>query len=205
MRPPCCWSQKINANLYWIPTSIKLVPNNCMKAENGLLKSKVHKIDFDYISSSLRIEPFLLASRCWGRFARRNVCASATKIPYWWREFCLESGQELWLVILLIGSNIVLPIVYEWQTKDKRPERSNVNRVVNVINLLQGSQYSWNIFFFRKKHLSFTGACRSRTQNFTIIDKEIHIIKQICIWNPMTTGFTDVNIDSRHQYGISVA
>ena len=176
-----------------------------MKAENGLLKSKVHTIDFDYISSSLWIEPFLLASRCWGRFATRNVCASATEIPYWWREFCLESGQELWLVIILIGSNIVLPIVYEWQTKDKRPERSNVNRVVNVINLLQGSQYSWNIFFFRKKHLSFTGACRSRTQNFTIIDKEIHIIKQICIWNPMTTGFTDVNIDSRHQYGISVA
>ena len=155
-----------------------------MKAENGLLKSEVRR---------------------WGHFARRNVCASATEIPYWWREFCPESGQELWLVIILIGSNIVLPIVYEWQTKDKRSQRSNVNRLVNVINLLQGSQYSWNIFFIRKSIWVLLELVRSRTQNFTIIDKEIHTIKQICICNPMTTGFTDVNIDLRHQYGISVA
>ena len=33
---------------------------------------EVHTIDFDYISSSLWIEPVLLASRRWGRFARRN-------------------------------------------------------------------------------------------------------------------------------------
>ena len=37
-------------------------------------------------------------------------------------------------------------IVYEWQTKDKRPQRSNVN----VVNLLQNSQYFTDIFFFRK-------------------------------------------------------
>ena len=32
--------------------------------------------------SSLRKHPFLLALRRWGRFAQRNVCDSATKIPY---------------------------------------------------------------------------------------------------------------------------
>ena len=30
---------------------------------------------------------------------------------------------------------------------------------------------------------------RSRTQTFTIVDQEKHKIKQIYIWNPMTTGF----------------
>ena len=33
-----------------------------------------------------------------GRFARRNVCDSATEIPYWWRKICAESGQKRWLV-----------------------------------------------------------------------------------------------------------
>ena len=37
---------------------------------------------------SLRKHPFLLALRLWGRFARRNVCDSATEIPYWWRKVC---------------------------------------------------------------------------------------------------------------------
>ena len=35
---------------------------------------------------SLRKHPFLLALRRRGRFARRNVCDSATEIPYWWRN-----------------------------------------------------------------------------------------------------------------------
>ena len=36
--------------------------------------------------SSLRKHPFLLAFCRWGRFTRRNVCDSATEIPYWWRK-----------------------------------------------------------------------------------------------------------------------
>ena len=47
---------------------------------------------------SLRKHTFLLALRHWGRFARRNVCDSATEIPYWWRKICPESGQKRWLV-----------------------------------------------------------------------------------------------------------
>ena len=49
-------------------------------------------------STSLGTHPFLLALRRWGRFARRNVCDSATEIPYWWRKICPESGQKRWLV-----------------------------------------------------------------------------------------------------------
>ena len=45
----------------------------------------------------LRKQPFLIAPRRWGRFARRNVCDSATEIPYWWRKICPESGRKRWL------------------------------------------------------------------------------------------------------------
>ena len=36
----------------------------------------------DIILGSLRKHPFLLALRRWGRFAWRNICDSATEIPY---------------------------------------------------------------------------------------------------------------------------
>ena len=35
-------------------------------------------------------------------FTRRNVCATATEMPYWWRKICPESGQELWLVDIVV-------------------------------------------------------------------------------------------------------
>ena len=36
-----------------------------------------------FVKASLWKQPFLLASYRWGRFAKRNVCDSATEIPYW--------------------------------------------------------------------------------------------------------------------------
>ena len=39
---------------------------------------------------SLRTQLFLFAPRRWlGCFARRNVCVSATEIPYWWHKSSL--------------------------------------------------------------------------------------------------------------------
>ena len=68
--------------------------------------------------------------------------------------------------------------------EDKRPTRSNVN----VMNLLQNnipkiysigktSAFCWSSF------------AKDHKQNVTIIDQEKHKIKQIYIWNLMTTGF----------------
>ena len=37
-----------------------------------------------YFCASLWKHSFLLTLRHWGRFAQRNVCDSATEIPYWW-------------------------------------------------------------------------------------------------------------------------
>ena len=74
---------------------------------------------------------------------------------------------------------------------DKIPQESNVkNGVLNMMNLLQISQYSWNILFFSKSIWVLLELIRSRTQNFTIIDQEKHKIKRIYIWN----------IDLHHQY-----
>ena len=62
---------------------------------------------------------FLLALRRWWRFTRNNVCDSATEIPYWWRKICPKSGQKRWLVDWV-------DTLHEWQTKDKRPRRLDV-------------------------------------------------------------------------------
>ena len=93
------------------------------------------------------------------------------------------------------SSYIVLLIVYEWQTKDKRPQKSNVKwwiyyKTVNIPRIYsfseKASEFCWS---------SFT----------TIIDQENHKIKQIYKWNPHDYRIYYVNIDLRHQYGISVA
>ena len=93
---------------------------------------------------------------------------------------------------MLVGrqsSYIVLAIVYErqsWQTKDKRPQRSNVN----VKNLWQNSQYLWNIVFsVLEEVFEFCWSSLADEHNTTKIDQRRHKIGQIYIWNPMTTGF----------------
>ena len=100
------------------------------------------------------------------------------------------------------SSYIVVVIVYEWQRKDKRPQRSNVN----AKNLLQNSQYLWRIVFSRRSSWVLLELVGRWTQHFSEIDHKMHKIGQIYIWNPMTTGFTVyyLSIDLRHQYGISV-
>ena len=66
----------------------------------GTLNKKVFLVDLVVIIEQIRAQiklvtrkwlslgkhPFLLALRRWGRFAWRNVCDSATEIPYWWRK-----------------------------------------------------------------------------------------------------------------------
>ena len=41
---------------------------------------------------SLWKQPFLLALR-WGHCARKNICNSATKIPYWWRLHIISDSH----------------------------------------------------------------------------------------------------------------
>ena len=46
------------------------------------LTARAHALVQNSDRASLRKQPFLLALRRLGRFARRNVCDSATEIPY---------------------------------------------------------------------------------------------------------------------------
>ena len=112
----------------------------------------------------------------------RDDCASATGIPYWWWKIFPESGQAA-----LIGRQsccVVLAIVYERHTEDKATKVKCKHN-----DLLQNSQYSRKIFFFRRSIWVLLELIRSRTQNFTIIYQEKQKIEQIYVWNPMINGF----------------
>ena len=97
----------------------------------------------------------------------QNLCRIPSEVLIGWRS-----------------SFIVLAIVYKWQTKDKRPQRSNVN----AMNLEQNSQYLWSIVFSRRSIWVLLELIHRWTQHFSKIDQEKCKIEQICIWNPMTTG-----------------
>ena len=80
-------------------------------------------------------------------FCRKDVCTSETGIPYWCCKICPESDQDLWLVCLVITcifvcfSLTIAAIVHKWQTRDKGPQRSNIN----AVNLLtkQTVNFCW--------------------------------------------------------------
>ena len=69
---------------------------------------------------------------------------------------------------------------------DKRQKAAKVK--CKLDNLKQNSQYLWNIVFSRSIWVLLE-LIRRWTQHFTKIDQEKRKIEQICIWNPMTTGF----------------
>ena len=60
------------------------------------------------------------------------------------------------------------------------------------------------MFFFRISILVLLEFVCRRAQNFTITDQEKQKIKQIYILEPHDYRIYYVNIDLRHQYGISV-
>ena len=72
------------------------------------------------------------------------------------------SGIQSEAIIGRRSSFIVLGIVYKWQTKDKRLQRS-----VNTMNLLQNSQYLWSIFFSRRSIWVLLELIRRCTQHFS--------------------------------------
>ena len=104
----------------------------------------------------------------------------------------------------LIGrrsSFIVLAIVYEWQTKDKR-RAAKVKCKHDESLTKQSICVEYSLLY--KKHLSFAGAHSHNTTLFRNRPGET--------WNwtnlhlePHDYRIYYVNIDLRHQYGISVA
>ena len=91
-----------------------------------------------------KLQTFLLAQRRWGTFREEERLRLSDRNSMLMTQNLSRIRSEA-----LIGrrsSFIVLAIVYEWQTKDKRRQRSNVN----AMNLWQNSQYVWNKVFSRR-------------------------------------------------------
>ena len=123
---------------------------------------------------SLRKQPSFLAPCHLGCFARRDVCASATEIPYWWRNSI---------------RNLPRSSIYCFSYCLRKTDKRQTVTWVNAMDLLQYRPFSWNIFFFGRGIWVLLELVRRRKQNFTIIDQERHKIEQINIWSPLTTGF----------------
>ena len=131
---------------------------------------------------SLRKQLSLLVPRRKGRFARRNICASAKATPHWWSKISLESGQELRFLDALVNLLLLLFTNDRQKTNDHKGE----TKMRWIYNTKQSkSQSSWNIFVFRRSIWVLLELVRRRKQNVTIIDQEKHKIEQICVWNPM--------------------
>ena len=131
---------------------------------------------------SLRKQLSLLVPRRKGRFARRNICASAKATPHWWSKISLESGQELRFLDALVNLLLLLFTNDRQQTNDHKGK----TKIRWIYNTKQSkSQSSWNIFVFRRSIWVLLELVRRRKQNVTIIDQEKHKIEQICVWNPM--------------------
>ena len=77
------------------------------------------------------------------------------------------------------SSYIVFATVYKWQTRDNRPQRSNI---INMMILLQNSQYWWNIIFFRRSIWVLLELVRRKHK--TLPKSFRRNIKPI--WNPVT-------------------
>ena len=148
------------------------MPQSSKKSLLSQVFKKIPAIFRDRVNCSLRKQPSFLTPK--------DVLQGGTSAPRW-QEFHTdeENLSRIWSGALIgqHSSYLVLAFVDDRQTTDKKAQRSRVN----VMNLLQKSQYSWNIFFFRASVIN------RRTQNFTIIDQEKHKIEQIYIWSPMTT------------------
>ena len=130
-------------NLGWVRLSSITEPNRSQS--NDWSSIGINYQTFDWLrrlNCSLRKHPFLLALRRWGRFARRNVCDSATEIPYWWRKICPESGIHCF--------SYCLRMTYKRQkatkVKCKRDESLTKQSIFVEYSLLYN------------KHLSFAGA-----------------------------------------------
>ena len=84
-------------------------------------------------------------------------------------KICPESGQEHWLGDLV--EMLCELLVYEWDTKDKRPQRSNINAITKQSVFVE-------YILLKIKIVSFTAGARSQKNTKPYQN----------LLNPMTTG-----------------
>ena len=76
---------------------------------------------------------------------RKNVCDSATEMPYWWRKICLESGNQRWLddrVVTLLTKGRQKTKDYQGQMLTWR----TYNKTVNICEIYCSFEFCWSSF-----------------------------------------------------------
>ena len=136
-------------------------------------------------------QTFLLAHRRWEIFREEERLRLSDRNSILMTQNV--SGIRSEALIGWRSNFIVLAIVYEWQTKDKRPQKS----IVKAMNLQQNSQYVWNIVFSRRSLWVLLELIRRWTQHFSKVDQERRKIEQICIGTHDYRIYY-VNFDLRH-------
>ena len=123
------------------------------------LSSAAPNAVFVYISSLVEVlglfctahlsqqkQPFLLTPHFKGLCPRRDVYVWATEILYGWRKMCPESGQELWLVDV-----VVLFYCFSYCLRvTKLDKRQKALMLTRWIYYKTGNIRAWNIIFFRR-------------------------------------------------------
>ena len=136
----CVWYNQVIMDFLWFPTCIFILvlfriqqhiaePYFKIVSRTAQLRRlQVSLVRFQYVSRNILAcewQKFLLAHRHWGTFCEeerlrlsdRNSILMTLNLSGIWSEELI--GWQ--------SSFIVLAIVYEWQTKGKRLQRSNVN------------------------------------------------------------------------------
>ena len=131
---------------------------------------------------------FLLAHCCWVTFREEERLLPSDRNSTLMTQKLSRIRSEA-----LIGrrsSFIIFAIVYEWQTKDKRPQRRNERRWISdkIVNI-------W-VFWssFADEHSTLPKSTRRNVN-----------IEQMFTWEPHDYRIYYVSTDLRLQYGISVA
>ena len=139
------------------------------------------------VNSSLRKHLFLLALRCWGRFARTNDCDSATEIPYWWHKIIFTNLFEV--KICAFHNNIIstpFAVHYEKIRSLLRETATNSAKIhsltwkyehlrINQIQLrfLHFNQHSTTLLGIHMRHWAY------KREKYTFIKANIKVINTI--------------------------
>ena len=144
---------------------------------------------------SLRKQPFLLALRRWGRFAQRNICDSATEIPYWWCKSIISGSHRVPNPNLFNFTLLLVDFAKVLSSSAIKPQQ---NSNTSSREEFKSTNIGCFVRDWLRLHLTFVAFCLSSV-----------------IWNNSWNNVTSPLANQRfwpdsgqilcHQYGISVA
>ena len=118
---------------------------------------------------SLQKQPFLLSRDLWGYIVRRNVCDSATQIPYSWHNQCLQNSSRShgvrnanlfnFTFLLVNFGEVLCSSAKELQQNSNAFSREEYIPQILTVLLLIHHVYIWHLYPF---------VCHSKTRAKTM-------------------------------------